>query len=159
MPSASWAASATLLESAIGFARAALVSCCDGEMLKRDERWSEAIAVGNQAYIEELKRQLGIGAVHREVDEANGPYALREPMCAHTYGFDTGNSALTPDNTILLAEKDCKSSCLAWSDPIPGPLSDPGKREVDDVVSHRSGASARHHGSSLIPVCLKNACQ
>lgn len=76
-----------------------------GEMLKRDERWSEAIAVGSQAYVERVKRLLEITARHREVDEANGTYALREPLGAYTDGFDTENSALTPDNTVLFAEK------------------------------------------------------
>ena len=44
---------------------------------KRDERWSEAIAVGRQAYDEGGKRELGMKARHRDIDDAHGAYALR----------------------------------------------------------------------------------
>ena len=70
-----------------------------------DERWSEAMDVSSQAYVERVKRLLEITARHREADEANETYALRELLGAYTDGFDTENSALTPNNTILLAEK------------------------------------------------------
>ncbi len=49
---------------------------------KRDERWSEAVAVGSQAFVEGVKRELGLKARHRDIDEADGPYALREPRSA-----------------------------------------------------------------------------
>ena len=46
---------------------------------KRDECWSEAVAVGSQAFVEAVKRELGMKAQHRNIDEANGAYALCEP--------------------------------------------------------------------------------
>ena len=49
-----------------------------------DERWSETIAVGIQAYVEAVKRLLEITARHRDINEANGTYALREPRGAYT---------------------------------------------------------------------------
>jgi putative transposase len=44
----------------------------------RDDRWSEAIAVGSLAFVETVKNDLGIRATHREVLPADGTYALRE---------------------------------------------------------------------------------
>ena len=51
----------------------------------RDDRWSEAIAVGSLHFVERVKNDLGIKAMHREVVQADRTYALHEPkksMCA-----------------------------------------------------------------------------
>lgn len=74
------------------------------EAVRRDERWSEAVAVGSQAFVERVKRELGIHARHREVDEANGTCALREPGNAYTGVFGTENSVLRPKNTVFWTE-------------------------------------------------------
>jgi putative transposase len=44
----------------------------------RDDRWSEAIAVGSRPFVEKVKGGLGLKATYREVVEADGTYALRE---------------------------------------------------------------------------------
>ena len=67
---------------------------------KRDERWSEAVAVGSEAFVETVKRELGLKAQHRDIDEADGAYALREPRSAYTAVFGTESEALRPKNTI-----------------------------------------------------------
>jgi REP element-mobilizing transposase RayT len=41
----------------------------------RDDRWSEAIAVGSLSFLERVKSDLGIKAVHREVLKTDGTYA------------------------------------------------------------------------------------
>jgi putative transposase len=53
----------------------------------RDDRWSEAIAVGSLAFVEKVKGDLGIKAMHREVLETDGTYALREPSESYTGKF------------------------------------------------------------------------
>lgn len=75
-----------------------------GESVKRDERWSEAIAVGSQAFVEKVKRELGTKARHREVDETDGTCVLREPRGPYTSTLGTENSALRPENTTLWTE-------------------------------------------------------
>ena len=45
----------------------------------RDDRWSESIAVGSLGFVETIKNDLGLKAAHRDVIEADGSYALREP--------------------------------------------------------------------------------
>ena len=38
----------------------------------RDARWSEAVAVGSLAFVEKVKSQLGIKALHRELEQIDG---------------------------------------------------------------------------------------
>ena len=48
------------------------------ELSVRDARWSEAVAVGSLAFVEKVKSELGIKALHRELEQVDGTYALRE---------------------------------------------------------------------------------
>ena len=68
---------------------------------KRDARWSEALAVGSQAFVEKVKRELAMKAQHRNFDEADGSYALREPASAYTGSFGAKNSVLRAENAIF----------------------------------------------------------
>jgi putative transposase len=61
----------------------------------RDDRWSEAIAVGSLAFVETVQSDLGIKAMHREVLERDGTYALREPAEAYTRNLTGENEALS----------------------------------------------------------------
>ena len=70
----------------------------------RDDRWSEAVAVGSLAFVERVKNDLGVKAVHREVLQADGTYALREPAEAYAGNFTDKNKALSSENTILWNE-------------------------------------------------------
>ena len=66
----------------------------------RDDRWSEAIAVGSFAFVETVKNDLGVKARHREVVQADGAYALHEPSEAYTGNFTGENEALSSENTL-----------------------------------------------------------
>jgi putative transposase len=66
----------------------------------RDDRWSDAIAVGSLAFVKTVKDDLGIKAMHREVLEADGTYALREPSEAYTRNLTGENKALSSENTL-----------------------------------------------------------
>jgi putative transposase len=70
----------------------------------RDDRWSEAIAVGSRPFVEKVKGELGLKATYREVIEADGTYALRE--AAQTYGlkFAAESEALRSQNTVFWDE-------------------------------------------------------
>ena len=57
------------------------------ENMTRDGRWSEAIAVGNLNFVEQVKSELGFKAAHREVIEAGCTYALREQNEAYGPNF------------------------------------------------------------------------
>jgi REP-associated tyrosine transposase len=66
----------------------------------RDDRWSEAIAVGSLPFVERVKSDLGIKAMHREVLETDGTYALHEPSEAYTRNLSGENEAIRSENTL-----------------------------------------------------------
>lgn len=70
----------------------------------RDDRWSEAIAVGSLAFVDSIKNQLGTKGAHREVVEADGGYALRETTEAYAGRFPGEIDALRLQNTYLWEE-------------------------------------------------------
>jgi len=57
-------------------------------------------AVGSLAFVEKVKRELGIKAMHREVAEVGGTHTLRERSEAYADDFASESDALMPDNTI-----------------------------------------------------------
>jgi putative transposase len=66
----------------------------------RDERWSEALAVGSREYVDRVKAELGIRAAHRQVAEIGGACALREPGIPYAHGFEGKNDVLKPENSF-----------------------------------------------------------
>jgi REP element-mobilizing transposase RayT len=66
----------------------------------REARWSEAVAVGSLAFLEKVKSELGTKALHRELEEVDGTYALQEPGEAYRARFDIESEALTAKNTL-----------------------------------------------------------
>ncbi len=71
-----------------------------GERAVRDDRWSDALAVGSLAFVEKVKSELGIRAMHREALQIGGAYAPRERSEAYAGEFTAENDALTLKNTI-----------------------------------------------------------
>jgi hypothetical protein len=66
----------------------------------RDARWSEGVPVGSLAFVEKVKSELGIKALHRELERVDGTYALRESGEAYRGQFDSKNEALRLENTL-----------------------------------------------------------
>jgi len=71
------------------------------QMTRREEQWSEAIAVGSLAFVDKVKSELGVKAVHREIAEVGEAYTLREQSEAYASDFGCRNDPLRPDNTVL----------------------------------------------------------
>jgi putative transposase len=71
-----------------------------GAMAGRNNRWSEAIAVGSLAFVDKVRSDLGYKAKHREVEQVDGRYVLREQSEAYERKFGIENDALMTDNTI-----------------------------------------------------------
>jgi hypothetical protein len=71
-----------------------------GEMAVRDDRWSEAIAVGSLPFVDKVKSDIGAKALHREVAQVGETYTLREQSEIYGGDFASENDALMPDNTI-----------------------------------------------------------
>jgi hypothetical protein len=74
------------------------------EVAGRDARWSEAVAGGSLAYIEKVKSNLGISAVHRAVEQAGATSVLREQSEAYRGELDSESNAPRPKNTIFWDE-------------------------------------------------------
>jgi putative transposase len=76
----------------------------ENALVIRDDRWSEAIAVGSLPFVEKVKHDLGFKAAHRDVIEADRGYALSEPTEAYGLKFGTENEALRSQNAFLWDE-------------------------------------------------------
>jgi REP element-mobilizing transposase RayT len=76
----------------------------ENERAVRDERWSEAIAVGSLSFVENVKNELGSKAMHREVEQKYGAYALRERPEAYNANFGSKSEPLRLENTVLWNE-------------------------------------------------------
>lgn len=74
------------------------------DAMKRDERWSESLAVGSQAFVESVKRELALKARHRAIEAADGSYALKQPQFPYTGHFDLKSGALRLKNTVFWGE-------------------------------------------------------
>jgi len=73
-------------------------------LANRDDRWSEAIAIGSRSFVDKVKGELGFKAAHRDVIEGDGSYALREPSEAYARKFAAVNAALRTENTFFWNE-------------------------------------------------------
>jgi hypothetical protein len=72
---------------------------------RRDERWSEAIAVGGKEFIERVQRQLGLAATHRKIEASVELHALREEGAAYEGNSRTQKGVLSVDNSHFWKEK------------------------------------------------------
>jgi hypothetical protein len=71
-----------------------------GDIARRDDRWSESIAVGSERFVEQVKNELGFRAQHRQDAVGDGLCTLREPVPPYTDHVDSENEALRPNNTV-----------------------------------------------------------
>ena len=75
-----------------------------GDKAGRDDHWSRTIAVGSLAFVDKVRSDLGIKAMHREVAQLEGTYILREQSEAYGEDFASENDSLTLNNTISWEE-------------------------------------------------------
>jgi hypothetical protein len=65
------------------------------QTLEREECWSQAIAVRNEGFVAEMKRQLGAVAIARHVISCNGASILREARSPYNCGSVEKNRVLS----------------------------------------------------------------
>ena len=63
----------------------------------REDKWTQSIAVGSEAFIKDTKSELGLRAKYRKIDQAGMSYQLREKQNSY-------NSNFAPENEVLSAE-------------------------------------------------------
>jgi putative transposase len=71
----------------------------------RDERWSEAIAVGSKTFVAQVHQDLGLRARHREVITDGVTHALREPAGVYDQHLEGKNRILSLQNSHFWNEK------------------------------------------------------
>jgi len=75
----------------------------------REDRWSDSVAVGSEAYVEKVKRELDSKARNRDISEAGGTFALREPRPPCRPHFGGTNDRLRRENTLYWKESRASS--------------------------------------------------
>ena len=68
------------------------------EMMARESRWSEAVAVGSLSFVNTVKSELGFKAARREVIEQGETYVLREESETYRSNFAGENEMLSSEN-------------------------------------------------------------
>nr|WP_232362556.1 transposase [Desulfogranum mediterraneum] len=68
---------------------------------ERDCKWSQAIAVGNEEYIEDIVKKLGVKVVYREKNQIHKGFELREDMIPYNADFAPQNARLSQNNSHL----------------------------------------------------------
>jgi len=67
----------------------------------RDDRWSDAIAVGSKTFVEQVKAELGSTVGRRRIAAENKTYTLRESFRSYSHYLDGENSALSQNNAYI----------------------------------------------------------
>lgn len=81
--------------------RAWVSAALDARAGDRADYWSEAIAVGGDAFVEQVKNALRSSASHRQIEAVGNMRLLREPASAYTAHFDPEKVDLRLDNTWI----------------------------------------------------------
>ncbi|MBL7170669.1 MAG: transposase [Candidatus Omnitrophica bacterium] len=69
--------------------------------IKRDEKWTLSVAVGDGMYIKEIKEKLGLKVKGRDIEKIDDSYCLQEPQASYNANFDTKNDVLRPENGLF----------------------------------------------------------
>lgn len=58
-----------------------------GEKLKREDYWTDGLAVGHPSFLEEIKSNLGIKGQYRDIEKQQDVHVLREPTLSYSTHF------------------------------------------------------------------------
>ena len=67
----------------------------------RESKWTQAVAVGSEAFVQKTRKQLGGQAGGRRVIEIQGDYQLREPLASYSDDFAPKKGVLRAENTYF----------------------------------------------------------
>jgi len=71
---------------------------------QRHHEWSEAVAVGSEAFVLRIKQAMGVSATGRKIKQREGMHLLREPESAYSAHLAGEKAALSIDNTVYYVE-------------------------------------------------------
>ncbi len=67
----------------------------------REREWSESIAIGDKAFVQATKHELGGRAVGRKISGEHDDYQLRETCEPYNSFFDAEKSVLRQNNSYV----------------------------------------------------------
>ncbi|HAZ94848.1 MAG TPA: transposase [Porticoccaceae bacterium] len=70
----------------------------------RKPLWSQSLAVGSHAYVQGVKKELGVSAKARQIETQEGLYRVKEPRGSYLCDFDSQNSGLSNYRQLFLDE-------------------------------------------------------
>lgn len=77
----------------------------------RDERWSEAVAVGSEAFVAKVKGELGLRGRSRSINAEEQCSVLREECAAYKHVFGGKNGVLRPGTGRPESESEINARC------------------------------------------------
>ena len=66
---------------------------------ERDRKWSQAIAVGSQGYIDNIKKELGIKVVYRKTTRVDKGFMIREDVLPYNADLPPQSKRLSQNNS------------------------------------------------------------
>ncbi len=63
-----------------------------------ESKWSQSVAVGSKAFVEKIKNELGMRAVHRKTNKVDESFELREKQTPYSANFGPKNVQLSKEN-------------------------------------------------------------
>jgi putative transposase len=75
------------------------------QRLQRDERWSQALAVGGKTFVDSVQHELGVRGRRREVEGGDVTHALREASNTYDSDFEGKKRTLSSDNSRFWDQK------------------------------------------------------
>jgi putative transposase len=73
----------------------------EGVVPSRDDKWTESVAVGSEAFVTATKEKLGFKAKGREVIAGEGSHQLKESPAPYTGILAHENAVLRPQNEFF----------------------------------------------------------
>jgi len=80
------------------------------DLLNRLPAWSEAVAIGSEGFVEQMKQDLGALVQGRKTMHEGEAYLLREPEASYSVHFGPEKDALRSDNAVFFDENIYKST-------------------------------------------------
>lgn len=70
----------------------------------RQTAWVEAVAVGSESFVLDIKKKMGVSVAGRKVNSLDDGYILREPEVAYNAHFGSKKVSLSFENTVYFDE-------------------------------------------------------
>jgi putative transposase len=67
---------------------------------ERDNQWSRSLAVGEEAFVIQIKKRLGARASGRKIKDTENGYEIREDIKCYLAVFDAKKDHIGPENSV-----------------------------------------------------------